>query len=110
MDSNPKPNSAPKVQNVYLINPIWLALFLGIGGIIIIPTGIVVLFLTGLSSASDRVFAVEAFITGVITVEIFKRWFKKKLVVAPKITSSFLYFWALFCLYIFVYGPFESID
>jgi len=87
--------------------PKWGALFFLIGGAFLLVMGVLVRFLLGFSARSDQVFAIEALVTGVATDLVFRRFFRCRLVVAPKIDISFLYLWLLLCLYVFFIRPFE---
>ena len=92
---------------ISLQKPHWHALFFVIGAAVLIVVGLSVTVTTGLSSASDRVFAVEAMISGLITEVIFRKSFKKQLVFMESIPVPFIVFWPLLCLYVFVFTPFE---
>lgn len=95
------------LRNTYLIYPHWAALFFIIGGVILLMIGIPIRFVTGLSAASDRVFAVEALLSGLCVELLFRLLLGRKMVIAPKVRIPFVYFWPLLCLYVFIARPFE---
>ena len=95
------------IEKVYLIKPVWHGLFFVLGLIILLLIGIPVRFITGLSSADDRVFAVEALITGLLTERVIKYWFHKELYLFPKLNLRFAYFWIGLGIYVFIFQPFE---
>jgi hypothetical protein len=68
-----------ELKTAYIFFPQWGALFFVIGGAILIPIGLFVWFLLDLSAASDRVFAVEALISGLLAEQVFRRLFRRKL-------------------------------
>lgn len=95
------------LEKVYLIKPLWHFLFFIIGGAILIIIGIPFRFITGLSAADDRVFAVEALLAGLLAEFVIKKWFKKELYLFPKWNIRFYYFWILLSIYVFISQPFE---
>jgi hypothetical protein len=101
MDNANTNGSTFELKKAYLINPIWSGLFFIIGGVIVILIGVPVRFITGLSAASDQVFAVEALVSGLLTEQVFKYWLKRKLVLAPKVEIPFHYIWPWLCVYFF---------
>ncbi len=94
-------------KTTYIFFPQWGALFSLIGGAILIPIGLLVWFLLDLSAASDRVFAVEALISGLLADQVFRRLFRRNLMAIPKIKIPFVYVWILLCLYVFIAQPFD---
>ncbi len=96
-----------EIEKVYLIKPLWHLLFFVIGLIILILLGISIRFITGLSSADDRVFAFEALIADLLAEYVIKKWFSKELYLFPKLNFRFFYFWILLSLYVFIFQPFE---
>jgi len=94
-------------KNVYLINPIWAGLFFVIGGATVVMLGLLVRVTTGLSAASDQVFALEALASGLIAELVFRYRIKKNLLLAPGVEVPFYYFWPWLCLYVFLFSPFE---
>ena len=103
-DVSPKEN---KLKDTYLIFPQWGALWFLMGGGFLLAIGVSVRFLLGLSSASDQVFAIEALISGLATDFVFRRFMRRRLVVAPKVKIPFVYLWTLLSLYVFIARPFE---
>lgn len=95
------------LKSTYIISPQWGALFFIIGGAFLLLTGIPVRFLLDLSASSDRVFSIEALISGIGVELVFRRFLRRKLVVAPKLEIPFIYLWPLLCLYVFIATPFE---
>ena len=90
-----------------ILNPKWATIFFVLGGVILLAVGVVVFSLTGLSAASDRVFAVEALCAGMAAIVLIKLKFKRKLVVARAIPIPLYYIWPVLCLYVFAVSPFE---
>ena len=97
------------LEKVYLITPLWHLLFFVMGAFILILIGISVRLITGLSSSDDRVFAVEALVTGLLTEIVIKKWFHKELYLFPKLNLRFYYFWIFLSFYVFIFQPFEQI-
>ena len=95
------------MRQVSLLRPQWHALFFVIGGAVLIAAGLLVTILTGLSSSSDQVFAIEALFSGLTTEIIFRKVLKKRLIFLEILPIPFFYFWPILCLYIFVFRPFE---
>ncbi len=95
------------LKTTYFIYPQWGALFLVIGGAVLIVIGVLVRFLLGLSAASDMVFAVEALISGLCAELVFRTILYRRLVVGPKLEIPIIYLWPLLCLYVFIARPFE---
>jgi len=91
----------------YFIVSGWSLLFFLIGGAILLVGGLSLTLLTGLSATSDRVFAIEALVSGLLADLAIRRFFRKRLVVAPKIEIPLVYVWPLLCVYIFLARPFE---
>ncbi len=96
-----------KEKPISLIKPHWHALFFVIGGAILIVIGLTLTMTTGLSAASDRIFAIEALISGLITEVIFRKALNKRLIFLESIPVPFWVFWPLLCLYVFIFTPFE---
>jgi hypothetical protein len=63
--------------------------------------------LSGLSAASDKVFAIEALISGLAADFIFRRFLSRKLVFAPKVEIPLVYLWPFLCAIVFIARPFE---
>jgi hypothetical protein len=106
MDSQDKRDE--ELELISLIRPHWYALFFVSGAVILIVVGLSIGITTGLSAADDRVFAVEALISGLLAeFLVFRRLLKKRLVLILKWPVPFVYFWPLLCLYVFVARPFE---
>jgi hypothetical protein len=103
MDDNPNKEG---LKTTYLIYPQWSALFFVIGGAFLLLIGISVRFILDLSASSDRVFAVEALLSGLLVELVFRRVLNRKLVLVPKLEIPFIYFWPLLCLYVFIAQPF----
>ncbi len=104
MDNNLKKEG---LKSTYLVYPHWGALFFLIGGILLLVIGVSVRYILGLSAVSDRVFAIEALLSGLLAELVFRRRLNRKLVVAPKVEIPFFYLWPLLCLYVFIARPFE---
>jgi hypothetical protein len=95
------------LKTTHIIAPHWGAMFLMIGGAFLLLLGVWVRFLLGFSAASDQVFAIEALISGLAADLVFRRFMRRRLVVAPKVEIPFMYIWPLLCLYVFIARPFE---
>ena len=95
------------LKKAYLIAPQWGALFFLIGGAFLLLIGVSARFILGVSSASDAVFAVEAFASGLCADGVFRRFMGRRLVIAPKVEIPFVLLWSLLCLYVFLFRPFE---
>lgn len=95
------------LKTTYIIAPHWGALFFLIGGAFLLLIGASVRFLLGFSAASDQIFAIEALISGLAADLAFRRFMRRRLVVAPKVEITFMYLWSLLCLYVFIMRPFE---
>lgn len=95
------------LKTTHIIAPHWGALFFVIGGAFLLLIGVSVRFLLGFSAASDQVFAIEALISGLAADLVFRRFMRRRLVVAPKVEVPFVYIWPLLCLYVFIARPFE---
>ncbi len=91
-----------------LSQPYWHALFFVIGGVLLLVVGLTATLLFGVSAADDRVFAVEALISGLLADFLFfRRLMKRKLVLLAKPQIQFSYVWPLLCIYVFLARPFE---
>jgi hypothetical protein len=105
------PSVVPKKDRILeetpLIAPHWGLVFILIGGALLLVIGIPVRLILGLSGASDQVFAVEAFGSGIAADLLLRRFARRKLVVAPNVGIPLLYVWSLLCGYVFVARPFE---
>jgi hypothetical protein len=95
------------MQTVTLNAPHWHALYFFVGGAVLIVVGLSVTVLTGMSATSDRVFAIEALLSGLITEQIFRRAFRRRLMFLEKPPIPFLLSWVLICAYVFLFRPFE---
>ena len=94
-----------EMKDAYLINPLWSGIFFIAGGVITVVIGIVVFIITDASAVSDKVFAVEALIGGLLTDFLLRRYAHRRLVVGPKLTIAFVWIWPLLCLYVFIFEP-----
>ena len=90
-----------------LREPHWHALFCLLGGLILLVIGVSVRFITGLSSADDRVFALEALISGIIADFLIRKLWHRRLIFLKSFPVPFVAGWFLLCLYVFVFRPFE---
>jgi hypothetical protein len=91
----------------HLIYPQWSILLLVVGGVTVVVLGVLAWLVLGVSATSDRVFAIEALLSGLSADQIFfRRFLRRRLVVAPKVAIPFLYLWPLVCLYVFLAQPF----
>ncbi len=96
------------LEDVSLQQPHWHALFFVVGGVILLVIGVTVRFALDLSAADDRVFAVEAFVSGMLAELLFFRgWLRKRLILTHRLPVAFVYVWPLLCLYVFLMRPFE---
>lgn len=95
-------------ETIDLSKAYWHALFFVIGGAILLVVGLTATLLLGVSAADDRIFAVEALISGLLTeFFFFRRLLSKRLALLLKPQILFVYVWPLLCLYVFVTRPFE---
>ncbi len=90
-----------------ILNPRWSAAFFLIGLLILIAVGVPVVLLTGLSAASDRVFAVEAFVAGMGAIAAIAIYWNRRLVVSKRLPVPLFLIWPVLCLYVFVARPFQ---
>ena len=90
-----------------MVNPKWAAAFFFGGGAVLIVLGVLVRVLLGLSAASDRVFAVEALISGLLVIWFIHFRFQIKLMVTPILRIPFVYVWILLCAYVFLFQPLQ---
>ena len=95
------------LKAAYLIYPHWGTAFFVMGGVILLVIGVSVRFLLGFSAASDVVFSIEALFSGLGVDFVFRRWFGRKLVAAPKVEIPLVYLWPALCLYVMIARPFE---
>ncbi len=102
-------NEADSADSRYaaMANPKWAALFFFGGGAVLVVLGVLVRLLLGLSAASDRVFAVEALISGLAVIGFIHYRFGRKPLVALKLKIPFVYVWVILCSYVFFFRPFE---
>jgi hypothetical protein len=100
-------SSAANPARTYLNNPIWFVLFVVLGLLFLIPVGLLVRFLTGLSSSSDVVFGCEAFLARLLINQVFRRRLHKQLMLLPKPEIPFNYAWIVLCAYVTIVRPFE---
>lgn len=101
-------NSKKKdLKSTYIIYPHWGAFFFLAGAVVLVVIGVSVFLILGLSASSDRVFASEALLSGLIVDLGFRHILNRKLVLAPKLEIPFIYLWPLLCLYVFIFCPFE---
>ena len=87
--------------------PYWLGVFLAIA----VPASLVLLvpgFLLGLSVSDDVVFGTYALISGALADFIIRTKFRRVLVVFERPRVPFIAAWALLCLYVAVFSPFEA--
>ncbi len=102
-----KVDQATDSRYASMVNPKWAALFFFGGGAVLIVLGVLVRVLLGLSAASDRVFAVEALISGLVVIWFIHFRLQLKLVVSPIVRIPFVYVWLLLCAYVFLFEPLE---
>lgn len=95
-------------RHASMLSPKWAALFLLGGGAVLLVLGVLVRLLLGLSAASDRVFALEALISGLVVIWFIHFQFGLKPVLTSKLRIPFLYVWLLLCAYVFFLRPFEQ--
>ncbi len=101
-------NNSTKKEDLkvtYIIYPHWAALFSLVGGVFVVVIGVSVWLISGLSASSDRVFAIEALLSGLLVDLGFRCILNRKLVLAPKLEIPFIYLWLLLCLYVFITQP-----
>lgn len=103
MDGQGEPTPKP----VYVINPLYAGLFFVVGLAFLLVIGVSVRFVLGYSAASDRVFAIEALVSGVLANLVIRYAMHRRLMLIPKLPIPFIYFWPLLCLYIYIARPFE---
>lgn len=86
----------------------WHALFFVVGGGFLLVVGLTATLTLGVSAADDRIFALEALVSGLLTEFLFfRRLLNKRLALLLKPQILFVYVWPLLCLYVFVTRPFE---
>lgn len=102
-----EPKKEPELKVTSLAEPHWAAIFSVVGLVLLLPIGLTLTATTGLSSASDVVFAFEALTAGLLTELIFRRWLKRTLVLLKKPKVPFVYAWIVLCLYVLMARPFE---
>jgi hypothetical protein len=102
---NGKNKDHSKLAFAYLILPQWSALFFVIGAIILLLIALPLNFITGLSSSSDAVFAIEALWSCILTDIFFRMRLRKKLVVGPMLKLPVAYCYTAVCIYIFLFQP-----
>lgn len=90
-----------------MINPAWAALFFLGGGAVLLALHVCVFLLTGASIASDRLFAAEAFVSGLGIIGFVRFRLHRRLVVAEQLKIPFVFLWALLCVYVFFVRPFQ---
>lgn len=95
------------LKSVYFINPLYAGVFFVVGFIFLLVIGISVRFLLGYSAESDRVFAMEALVSGVLTDLVLRYVMHRRLMLLPKLPIPFIYLWPLLCLYVYIARPFE---
>lgn len=95
------------LRAVYLSNPIWHALFFGVGLIILLVIGLSATLILGVSSADDRVFSVEALVAGVGADRFLRIKYGLKLMIFPQLPISLIMLWPFLCGYVFLVRPFE---
>ena len=93
-------------RQIYMITPHWAALFAVSGAVILIIIHVAQWTVFRLSSASTRVFAVEALLAGVIFDFVMRKQFHLKPMLFPKFKLTFILFWIALCIYVFVASPF----
>lgn len=96
---------ANELVDAPLIYPHWAALFFLAGGALVVITGALVWMVTGLSAQSDQVFAVEALVAGLGVDIILRHFFRRRLVIAPKLNIPLTFLWPLLCMYVFIFQP-----
>ncbi len=97
-----------ELETVDLSKAYWHALFFVVGGIFLLVVGLTATLLLGVSAADDRIFAVEALVSGLLAEFLFfRRVLHKRLALLLKPQILFVYVWPLLCLYVFVTRPFE---
>ena len=90
-----------------ILRPRWSATFFLIGLLILLAVGVCVVLLTGLSAASDRVFAVEALVAGMGAIAVIAIRWKRRLVISRRLPIPLFLIWPVLCLYVFIARPFQ---
>ena len=73
----------------------------------LIAIGLTATVLFGVSSSSDRVFAVEALLAGLGAEAFIRLRLKRRLMLLTKPPISLFAAWPILCLYVFLARPFE---
>lgn len=100
--------SAKKIEQVYFFSKFWWGLFLGLSILISLVLLLLVFFPLGLSMASDTNFGLIALSSGVIADQVFRRGFKKQMMISGKIPYTILYVWVPLCLFVMIAHPLEG--
>lgn len=90
-----------------MLNPKWAALFFFGGGAVLIVLGVLVWLLSGFSAASDRVFAMEALVSGLSVIGFIRFRLHRLPILEPIMKIPFVYVWLTLCAYVFFLTPFE---
>ncbi len=105
---NDQGQNPTELEVVSLSKPYWHAVFFVTGAIVLIIIGVSVRFILDLSAADDRVFSIEALVSGLIVEYIiFRKLLQKRLVMSIQPNIPFVFVWPILCLYVFVARPFE---
>lgn len=93
------------LQPVYLIYPHWALCFFVFGGAVLLIIGLSASLLLGVSAESDKVYAIEALLAGLISDFLSRKILKRKPVLAPKFELPIWILWSSTCVYIFIFEP-----
>ena len=99
-------NNTSEYRPIYMITPHWAAIFAVGGEVILIIIQVAQWTVFRLSAVSTRVFAVEALLAGVIFDFVMRKKFHLKPMLFPKFKLTFIIFWVLMCIYVFIATPF----
>ena len=92
------------MKKVYFFSVYWWALFLGIAILASIILLLLILFPLGISVGSDRVFGSLAFVSFLVSDQIFKKLLKRNMLISEIIPYSILYVLIPLCLFVIFFG------
>lgn len=90
-----------------VVTSAWGPVFIGIAVLVSIAIHVVVVTTTHLSASSDVVFGGEALVSGIISDQILRTGFRRRIVILFKWKLSFIWIWTVLCAYVIIARPFE---
>lgn len=91
------------MEKVYFFS-VWWLLYLALAIIVSLLILIAILFPLGISISSDFVFGLTAMVSFLVGDYVFKKLFKKEMLMSKKIPKSLLYVLIPLCIFVMLFG------